>query len=203
MNTSRLEPRLVTERMLLRVPTLKDIPEIIRHFRDNEAHLAPFEPSKPPDFYSEKYWLERISQHHDDYHADRAVRFYLFEIENGVKVVGTVGLTQIFRGAFQACYLGYGLGESYQGKGFMFEAVSAVIHFSFHELNIHRVMANHLPENERSARLLKRLGFQRECVAREYLNINGTWRDHVLNSLHNPDWRAERELPLREGSVQP
>jgi ribosomal-protein-alanine N-acetyltransferase len=44
-------------------------------------------------------------------------------------------------------------------------------------------MANHMPGNERSARLLKSLGFEEEGYAKEYLLINGKWEDHVLNSL--------------------
>ena len=50
------------------------------------------------------------------------------------------------------------------------------------------IMANHLAANYLSARLLQKLGFTRECVAKDYLKINGAWRDHVLNSLTNHDW---------------
>jgi ribosomal-protein-alanine N-acetyltransferase len=70
----------------------------------------------------------------------------------------------------------------------MFEALSAAIDYAFRELNIHRIMANHLLDNERSARLLQRLGFVREGVAKDYLRIDGVWRDHVLNSLTNAQW---------------
>jgi [ribosomal protein S5]-alanine N-acetyltransferase len=38
--------------------------------------------------------------------------------------------------------------------------------------------------------LLNRLGFIPEGYARNYLRINGEWRDHVLTSLTNPNWRA-------------
>jgi ribosomal-protein-alanine N-acetyltransferase len=46
-------------------------------------------------------------------------------------------------------------------------------------------MANYRPQNERSARLLERLGFTREGLAKDYLFIDGAWRDHVLTSLTN------------------
>ena len=48
-------------------------------------------------------------------------------------------------------------------------------------------MANHLPRNERSARLLARLGFEREGYARRYLQIAGVWEDHVLTALSRAD----------------
>jgi ribosomal-protein-alanine N-acetyltransferase len=44
-------------------------------------------------------------------------------------------------------------------------------------------MANFRPENDRSRRLLQRLGFVEEGFARNYLFIDGAWRDHVLTSL--------------------
>ena len=50
-----------------------------------------------------------------------------------------------------------------------------------------RLQANHVPENERSARVLERLGFEREGYARDYLFIGGRWRDHVLTALLHPD----------------
>ena len=70
--------------------------------------------------------------------------------------------------------------------------VALAIDYGFNELGLHRIMANHMPDNERSAGLLKSLGFEREGYAREYLYINGRWEDHVLNALINPDpgrWR--------------
>jgi ribosomal-protein-alanine N-acetyltransferase len=48
-------------------------------------------------------------------------------------------------------------------------------------------MANYQPGNERSARLLRRLGFVPEGFARDYLYIAGAWRDHVLTAKNNPD----------------
>jgi ribosomal-protein-alanine N-acetyltransferase len=52
-------------------------------------------------------------------------------------------------------------------------------------------MANHLLDNPRSAKLLQRLGFVREGLAKDYLRIDGEWRDHVLNSLTNPQWEEK------------
>jgi len=60
----------------------------------------------------------------------------------------------------------------------------------FESLRLHRVQANHLPENLRSARLLQRLGFRVEGSAHAYLFINGAWRDHVLTALTYPGFDA-------------
>jgi ribosomal-protein-alanine N-acetyltransferase len=68
----------------------------------------------------------------------------------------------------------------------MFEALQAGIAYAFDELGFHRVMANYMPVNERSGRLLRRLGFVVEGYARDFLLIDGQWRDHVLTALTAP-----------------
>lgn len=181
-------PKLRTPHLILRLPTQEDIPEIMKYFSDNESHLSQFSPKNPPGFGSLEFWQERITQHHENFFADRSLRLFLFSLKNDREVIGTLEFSHISRGPFQACYLGYNIAAIHQGQGLMFEAVTAAIRYAFEVLNIHRIMANHLPENERSAKLLKRLGFQREYIAKDYLQINGQWRDHVLNSLHNSQW---------------
>ena len=90
------------------------------------------------------------------------------------------------RGAFHACHLGYQIGREHQGRGLMSEALRAGNAFMFESLRLHRIMANFRPENERSRRLARRLGFVEEGLARNYLFIDGAWRDHILTSLTNP-----------------
>ena len=74
----------------------------------------------------------------------------------------------------------------------MSEALRATNAFVFDVIRLHRIMANYRPENVRSGRLLERLGFVREGIAKDYLFIDGAWRDHVLTSLTNarfdPKW---------------
>jgi ribosomal-protein-alanine N-acetyltransferase len=43
-------------------------------------------------------------------------------------------------------------------------------------------MANYMPRNDRSGRLLGRLGFEKEGYAKRYLKIEGLWEDHVLTA---------------------
>jgi ribosomal-protein-alanine N-acetyltransferase len=68
----------------------------------------------------------------------------------------------------------------------MHEALSAAIDHVFKALKLHRIMVNYMPANERSAALARKLGFVPEGIARDYLYIDGAWRDHVLTALVNP-----------------
>ena len=73
----------------------------------------------------------------------------------------------------------------------MSEALPAAIDYVFANLNLHRIMANYLPDNQRSGNLLKRLGFVVEGYARDYLLINGKWQAYILTSLTNHNWQAD------------
>jgi ribosomal-protein-alanine N-acetyltransferase len=68
----------------------------------------------------------------------------------------------------------------------MREALLKANAYVFDSLGLHRIMANYMPSNERSAHVLDRLGFTREGLAKDYLKIDGRWEDHILTSLINP-----------------
>lgn len=173
----------------LRLAKEKDSEAILDYFTRNRAHFAPTDPAHPAEFYTLEYWMGRARASREEFKKDQSVRLLIFD-EDDSKVLGTTNFTQIFRGPLQACFLGYGLDQNEQGKGIMTQALKAGIGYMFDVRGLHRIMANHLPENERSAKVLKRLGFDVEGLAKSYLLINGAWRDHVLNSLVNSNWRA-------------
>lgn len=101
-------------------------------------------------------------------------------------VIGTCSLSNIVRGVFMACHMGYSCAERYQGQGYMKKIVKHAIGYGFNELRLHRIMANYMPSNDRSGGLLEKLEFEKEGLAKEFLLINGKWEDHVLTSLLNP-----------------
>lgn len=114
--------------------------------------------------------------------------FFIREKDNPSKIIGFCNFTQIFYGSFQACYLGYKIDHEYEGKGLMLEALEATIKYVFEELKIHRIMANYMPVNIRSAKLLDRLEFAIEGYARNYHLINDRREDHVLTAFSFEDW---------------
>ena len=101
-------------------------------------------------------------------------------------IIGVCNFTNILRGVFQACFLGYSVDHKHQGQGIMYEALKASTDFVFKHLKLHRIMANYMPKNEKSGKLLKKLGFVIEGYARDYLKINGQWEDHILTAKLSP-----------------
>ncbi len=72
----------------------------------------------------------------------------------------------------------------------MTEAADLLLSYVFDTLVLHRVEAACMPANAASIRVLTKLGFRREGLARHYLRIDGTWQDHVLFGLVAEEWRA-------------
>jgi [ribosomal protein S5]-alanine N-acetyltransferase len=183
---------LVSERLEIRAAAVTDAYSLAEFFRRNREHFKPWDPPGPPGRFTVAYWERNLARAVDDWKADRALRLHMFEKHDLERVVGRIGFSQIMRGGFQSCMLGYQLDEICEGHGLMYEALQSAIGFMFQRHHLHRIQANHLEENLRSARLLERLGFVREGLAPKYLFIRGEWRDHVLNSLINPDFDPSR-----------
>ena len=176
------------ETVLLKVRLLDadDAEELIAYEQRNELRLAPWEPQRDPrtraDIPVRRSELARLRA---EAAADRTYSFGARDA--GGTIVAKVTLSNVVRGVFQACHLGYSVDGACEGKGVAFEAVGGVVRFAFDELRLHRVMANYQPDNRRSGNLLNRLGFEVEGFARNYLYIDREWRDHVLTALINPD----------------
>ena len=181
-------PEIETERLAVRLARPGMEVAMARFLEDNfEGHLDRWSPPCAPSFFTVSFWRERLAIAVEEYHAGRSARFVLQDKgpADG-PILGTCNYTNVVRGPFQACHLGYQIARTHQGRGLMTEALRATNAFAFAELRLHRIMANYRPENERSARVLERLGFRREGMARDYLFIDGAWRDHVLTALVHP-----------------
>lgn len=181
-------PKLESARTILRLAEIDDVPAIIDYYTINRVHLAPFEPIRSEDFYSQSYWYKEVKARLDAFNADQSLKLFLFEKEHSKVIIGSINFANFVRGVFQSCTLGYSVAVAFQGKGYMGEALKVAIGYMFTELNMHRVMAAYLPHNQRSGLLLKRLGFVVEGYARDYLMINAQWQDHILTSIVNQNW---------------
>lgn len=184
MNNS--QTTLITSRLILRIPTENDNIELQAFEERNIKHLSPWRSTTSEFALDHK---TQIMKWKEEFKENRAIRFLIFLRDSPEgEIIGLCNFSQIFRGPFQACYLGYQIDAAYERKGLMSEAVERGIQYMFEEQNIHRIMANYMPSNTRSAQLLQKLGFIIEGKANKYLLINGQWEDHILTSLTNQQW---------------
>lgn len=173
---------LRTLRTTSRLLTIADAPKLLAYRLENREHLSPWEPARDATFYTPLGCRTSIVQWADVVRNNLAWPFMIFDADES-EIIGSFTFANIVRGVFQATHLGYGIGERFQGQGLMAEALREGVNFAFQDLGLHRIMANYMPRNERSGRLLASLGFVREGFAERYLKIGGVWEDHVLTSL--------------------
>lgn len=93
-------------------------------------------------------------------------------------MIGIIGLFRIEPENFRA-EIGYMLLPQYAGKGYISEAIHAVLAYGFDDMKLHAVEAIIDPENHASARVLEKNGFVREAHFRENLFHNGKFLDAV------------------------
>lgn len=162
-------------------------------FARNAAHLAPWEPRRPglADVARQVEWLSQAAASAAE---GSAWRWLLSR--DGFEVLGSVSVSQVVRGFHHSAALGYALDAGQQGQGLMHEALQAIVAEVFDPAghNLHRLQAAYRPENVRSARVLQRLGFRSIGLARDYLCIDGAWRDHVLCERVNLAFREDATL---------
>lgn len=180
-----------TPRLIVRLANHRDANAIACYYSQNRAFLRPYEPERSEEFFTTDFWQIQIENNLLEFEHDYSLRMFLFEHKAPREVIGVINFTQFFRAPSHSCLLGYSLAEHKQGNGLMREALSVTIEYVFNELNFHRIMASYMPRNQRSGNLLKALGFTVEGYARDYLQIDGKWEDHILTSRINSLWQLQ------------
>ncbi len=182
-------PLLLTPRLRL-VAAHEHLASALADFHErNRAHLAPWDPPTEPGFYTAAVQTRRLRDAATGFAAGTGFRYLLQPIGDATRVIGTVHFSNIVRGAFQSCNLGYALDQAFEGQALMTEALRCAIGEVFSpRVNVHRIQAAYRPENWRSAEVLKRLNFHDEGVCPDYLFIDGLWRVHRLVALLNKDF---------------
>ena len=180
-------PAIETERLILMVLGPDSAPMVVDFYQRNRDFLAPWEPLRDADFYTPEFHAEQLARDLAQTEGKNALRFYLFRRGEENRIIGSFAFSNIVRGPFLSCNLGYKLGRDACGKGYMTEALRAGIDVVFRDYGLHRIEANIMPRNLPSLRLAERLGFRREGLSRQYLKIHGIWEDHVHMVLLNEE----------------
>jgi ribosomal-protein-alanine N-acetyltransferase len=180
------EPVLQGDGIFLRYPEMSDYPQWNELRGESRGFLAPWEPTWGADELSRAAFRRRIRRYQREIRSDLAYPFLVFRKHDNV-LIGGCTLTNVRRGVTQSAALGYWIGSRYARQGYMTAALTAIRPFVFELLGLHRLEAACIPENEASRKLLLKIGFHEEGLARRYLQINGQWRDHILFALLEDD----------------
>lgn len=158
-----------------------DAPNLLELQISNQQFLQPYEPVKQESYFTLQGQQEMIERNRELREEGSKYSFGIFLLDGGL--IGSVNLSNVSRGVFQNCTIGYFIGEAYNGKGYMTEAVSLTLRFAFLHAGLHRVEAGAMPHNLRSQRVLEKAGFAYIGLSPYHVQINGAWEDHLLYSI--------------------
>ena len=160
----------------LRPLTPADLDAVFALRLRNRTHFLTGEPERDDAFFTEAAPLRALEALEVERAAGTREQFGIFA--HGT-LVGVVSLSQIFRGAFQSCYLGYAVDRDHTGRGLATAAIAGAVEHAW-SLGLHRVQANVATTNHASMAALRKNGFRHEGTALRYLYIGSAWTDHEM-----------------------
>lgn len=160
----------------LKILTPENSQEILNYYIKNKEYLSPYEPTREDEFYTLKFQRDILIESYKQYLNGETVNFGIY---NNDKFIGKIQLSNIVLGIFRSCFVGYSIDKDEQNKGYMKEALRSAIKYAFNELDLHRIEASALADNKKSQSVLKACDFKELGINKNYLFINGKWRDHI------------------------
>jgi ribosomal-protein-alanine N-acetyltransferase len=162
----------------------------------NEDWLGPWEPFRSPALpnlaRNRSAFEARCDVRNRERSTDQAHPFGVFIDQ---QFAGEVNINNGARGALQSASIGYWIDRARAGHGYIAESVVVLTRFAFEQLRLHRLEVCIVPRNTNSRRVMEKLRFRNEGVAERYLEIAGTWEDHVRYAITIEEW-AERSDEL-------
>jgi ribosomal-protein-alanine N-acetyltransferase len=181
--------RLYGRRIVLRPLTPGDWDDWFEVRHRNDDWLTPWEPQRPQHLLDPTRDRDAFTSRCHARDRDRQMGVaYGFGLFVGGRFCGEVNINGIVRGAMQTATIGYWIDRAEAGHRYVAEAVAVLFRFAFEELHLHRVEICIVPRNTRSRRVMEVLDIREEGIALRFLEINGTWEDHVRYAITAEEW---------------
>ncbi len=171
-----------TQRLIIRQFVSEDWKDLYEYLSDPQVVFY-----EPYDVYSEdKSKSEAIKRSNDD-------AFWAVCLKENQKLIGNIYLS---KQDFNTWELGCVFNSNYQGNGYATESAKAVVNYAIKKLNAHRIIAMCNPENEKSWKLLERLGMRKEGHLKQNIYFktdnfnNPIWQDTYEYGILSSEWRS-------------
>lgn len=175
-----------TDRLVLNILNPSRAGLVLDFYSKNRDFLEPHEPARTKLFYTLEFHRANLSCEYNSFIKQTHIRYWIFLGNIPDKLIGSVCFSNILKGAFSSCMIGYKLGMEYCGNGYMQEALSMLIPAICKAIPLHRIEAMVMPSNLPSIKLLGRMHFTEEGYLHSFAQINGVWEDHLLYSYLYP-----------------
>jgi ribosomal-protein-alanine N-acetyltransferase len=167
----------------VRLVRLKDARGLQRLLADNRAWLRPWEGTHPEGRGAEPGSFPLRASIRAQLRALRVGETIPLVIEVDGQLAGQVTVSSLSQGALQSSQIGYWIAEGFAGRGAIPTAVALTIDFLFDQLRLHRTEICLVPGNEKSLRVVEKLGMRYEGYRPRYIHINGRWQDHLAFAI--------------------
>lgn len=174
-----------TERLILKVIKPDEALAVLDFYLRDKELFEKYEPERIAGFYTPERQKQIISYEYNTAVQGSMFRYYVYRKQDRKRIIGTICFHHIQGGFSSSCEIGYKFSSAYHHMGYATEALGKITELIFTDLQLHRIMAWALPDNLASARLLQRVGFCFEGISRDYLFLQGAWRDHAQYSMIN------------------
>ena len=121
----------------------------------------------------------------ESYNNENGINWAIVE-KHSNSFVGYFGFFRIIPEHCRA-EIGYALKPEYWGKGYMYETINRMVRFGFKNMKLHSIEANVNPKNERSKKVLEKIGFKKEAYFRENYLFDNKFLDSLIYSLLEKD----------------
>lgn len=173
IDATRLCLRWISERDVEAFYAIYSHPEVMRYW------------STPP-LANREVAASLIKEIHDGWQR-RALLKWGIALRSDDQLIGSITLFNLDFNNRRA-EIGYALGRDYWGRGYMNEALMALLKYAFEVLDLHRLEADIDPRNTASIKTVERLGFQREGYLRERSQVGGEIQDALFYGLLRREW---------------
>lgn len=174
-----------TDRLLLKVLHEDSNRQVLDFLVKNQAIFEPYEPQKPPNYYTASYQKAVLSNEYAAFLRQKYLRLYVYLKNKPSQIIGTISFNNIKEAPFSSCMLGYKFDQEFHHQGYASESLVKGISIIFKEFRLHRIEAYIMSTNTDSLRLIERMGFHYEGSAYHSVQINDKWETHRRYALIN------------------
>lgn len=169
-----------TNRLSLKILKADYASNVLSFYNRNREHFEPWEQKRSLSFYTFAHQYASLLVEEKLFNNRELLRFWIFLKDDPDTIIGTVNFYNISRGCFFNCQIGYKIDHDHLGQGYAYEAISFAMKVLKKEFNLHRIEGRIMPSNKDSIKLIEKLGFNNEGLAKSSIKVNGKWEDHYV-----------------------
>ena len=178
-------PTFLTPRLHLRPYRPADAPEVWQVLSAEGIYATTAYIPRNITLAQTRYWVEQVCRAAQE---GTALELAVFSRSDG-RYLGNVGLIQLHP-RHRSAEITYFIRPDAWGKGYATEAAEVLVRYGFEKKQLHRIAGTCMKQNAASQRVMEKLGFRVEGIAREELYKDGVFLDVTHLALLASEWQA-------------